>query len=133
VNYDGVLCDPHIVELFEQLPDLAVMLDHSIRIDTQSCLSLGCRLESCPDMDAGRIHPCEERLLVLVRAGDEILSCLEKFFVCGFHPFLVQGTRIFAVLLAPFAKTRVFAGSLGARRRASEYPARTELQLELGV
>src|SRR5262245_33428505 len=83
VNDDSALRDPEIVEFLEQLTDLAVMLDHSVRIETEPRLSLGFRLEPGPDMHPSRIHPCEERFLVLVRAVNEVLSCLEKFFVRG--------------------------------------------------
>ena len=72
VDDDGVVGDAEIVELFQKLADLAVMLHHAVRIDAEAGLALRLRLEARPDVHAARVEPDEERLLVPAGAVDEV-------------------------------------------------------------
>src|SRR5205085_8919799 len=68
VDHDRIVGDAEVVELFQQLPDMAVMLHHAVRIDAETGLALRLGLEAGPNMHAARIKPSEERFLLLVRA-----------------------------------------------------------------
>ena len=80
-----------------------------------------------------RIEPREERLLVPVRAVDEVERRCEKLLVHRLHAFLGKRAGVVAALLAPLAETRILARRIGDGRRASQDAARTEAQLELHV
>src|SRR5262249_14126665 len=84
-----------------------------------------------PDMHAGRIEPREERLLVPVRAIDEVERGVEKLLVYGLHAFLGERAGIGAALLAPLAEARVLPRCFCDGRGASQHPARAEAQPEL--
>ena len=84
-------------------------------------------------MHATRIEPHEERLLVPVRAIDEIQRGLEEFFVDGLHSFLGERPRILAPLLAPRAKSGIVTWRVSRSRDALHDAARTELRPERGV
>src|SRR6478752_285449 len=60
VDHDGVVGDTEVVELFQQLPDLAVMFDHAVWIDAKTRSALGFYLEPGPDVHTARIEPDEE-------------------------------------------------------------------------
>ena len=67
--------DAEIVELLQQLSDMAVMLDHAIGIDALAGLALDFRLQMRPDMHAGRVEVAEPGLAGPVLAIDEIERC----------------------------------------------------------
>src|SRR5207247_1954254 len=113
--------------------DLPVVLDHAVRIDAEAGLVSGCRLETGPDVHAGRVEPREERLLVPVRAVDEVGGGLEELLVHRLHALLVERAGVGAVLLAPLAESRISTRSLHGGRRAAKHAARAKSQLELGT
>ena len=67
VDDDGVVGDVQLVEQIEQLADMAVMLDHAVRVETVTGLALGLRLEVGEDVHARGVEPDEKRLVSLDR------------------------------------------------------------------
>ncbi len=53
VDHDGVIRDAQVVELLEQPPDHAVVLDHAVGFQSKPGLTVGLRLEMRPD-----VHSC---------------------------------------------------------------------------
>ena len=130
VDHDRVVGDAEIVELLQQLADLAVMLDHAVGIDAEPGLALRLGLEAGPDVHAARIEPDEERLLVPVRAVDEVDRGLEEFLVDRLHALLGERPGVLAFLLAPGAEAGIVAGRVGGGRDAFHDAARAELRPE---
>ena len=133
VDHDRVVGDAEIVELLQKLADLAVMLHHAVGIDAEPGLALRLRLEPRPDVHAARIEPDEERLLVPVRAVDEVDRGFEEFLVDRLHALLGERSGVLAFLLAPGAEARIVARRVGRGRNAFHDAARTELRLEGGI
>ena len=90
VHHDGVVGDAELVELVEQLPDHAVVLDHAIGIDADAGDALGRGLEVGPDVHPGGVPPQEERLARGVRPLDEVERALGHLHVDRLHPLLGQ-------------------------------------------
>jgi hypothetical protein len=130
VDHDGVVGDAEIVELFQKLADLPVVLHHAVRIDAESGLALGLGLEPRPDVHASRVEPHEERLAVPDGAVDEFGRGLQKLLVDRLHAFLGERPGVLAFLLAPGAEARIVARRVGRGRDALQNAARTELRSE---
>ena len=128
-----LLAMPRSSSFFQKLADLGVVLHHTVRIKAEFGLPLRLGLKPGPDVHTGRIEPGEERLLVAVRAVDEVKRGAEKFLVHCLHAFLGEWAGIGAALLAPLAETRILARRIGNGRRAAKDAARTETQLELSI
>jgi hypothetical protein len=109
------------------------MLHHAVGIDSETRLAIRLWFEACPDVHTARIEPSKERLLVPVGAVDEVERRVKKLLVHRFHALLVERAGVLAVLLAPFAEAGIFPRGLRRGRHASEHPAGTELEFELGV
>ena len=69
VDDDGVVGDAEVVELLEQLADMAVVLDHAVGIEAQARLALALLLQMREDVHAGGVEVAEERLVWLAAAG----------------------------------------------------------------
>src|SRR5262245_2039526 len=82
---NGIVGDAEIVEPLEQLPNIAVELDHYVGIDTVAGLALRFRFQMRPHMHAGGIEVGEPRRVFLGLAVDEIDSGFEKLLVHGLH------------------------------------------------
>ena len=134
VDHDGVVGDAEVVELLQELADLAVVLDHAVGIDAEPGLALRLGLEAGPDVHAGRIEPDEERLLVLVRAVDEVERGVEELLVDRLHALLGRAGRCPRSSACPMRRS---ADPRPASRRWSpcicSTPRGPNLQLELGV
>ena len=74
VDDDGVLGDAEFVEQVEQLPDVAVVVDHRVVVGRLPAprLAEALRLGVRPEVHVGHVHPDEERGARLVLALDEI-------------------------------------------------------------
>ena len=94
VEDDRVLRDAEVVKLLEQLPDVAVVLDHAVGVDADARLAQRLLLQMREDMHARRIEPHEERLLSLDLALDEVLAGREEFLVDGLHALGVERTGV---------------------------------------
>ncbi|MNQ52227.1 hypothetical protein D3C85_662330 [compost metagenome] len=92
---DGVVGDSQIIQLFQQLTDLAVVLDHAVGIQANPRLALGLFLQVSPDVHACAVEPDEEGFVSLVRLVDEVLGSLHQFVVDGFHTLARQGAGVF--------------------------------------
>ena len=125
-----LLAMPRSSSFFSNLPDLAVMLHHAVRIDAKAGPVLGFDLEPGPDVHAARIEPDKERFLVAVGAVDEIRRCLEEFLVDRFHALLGERPGVLALLFAPGAEAGIVAGRIGRGSHALHDAARTELRPE---
>jgi len=99
-------------------------------LTTKPGLSLRFGLEACPDVYASRIEPGEERLLVSIRAVDEVKRSVEKLLVRGLRALLGERAGIVAAVLAPLAETRIFAGRPNYGRCASQHAAWAKAQLD---
>src|SRR5208337_5146346 len=109
------------------------MLHHAVGINTKTGFPLRLGLEPGPNMHTRRIEPREERLLLIVRAVDEVEGCAEKLLVHGFHALFVERSRVHAALPAPLAKARVFTLRLRRGGGTSQDAARTEAQFEFSI
>jgi hypothetical protein len=85
VDHDRIVGDAEIIELFEKLADLSVMLHHAVGIDAETGLALSIGLEAGPDVHAARIEPREERLPLPVGALDKFERRREKLLVDRLH------------------------------------------------
>src|SRR5262249_33235138 len=85
VDDDGVICDPEVIELFQQLSNHAIMLDHPVRVETEAGLSLRFGLEVGEDVHPGAVEPDEKRLGSLVLPVNEVERAGKKFFIHGLH------------------------------------------------
>ena len=50
VNNDGVVRNSEIIQFFEQLTDMTVVFDHSVRFNSETCLALRPGFEMRPNM-----------------------------------------------------------------------------------
>jgi hypothetical protein len=121
IHHDGVVGDAELVELREQLADLAVVLDHAVGVDAEAGHPLRCRLEVGEDVHARRVPPQEERLAVGLRLVDEGERLGRHLLVDGFHARARQRAGVLDLL-----------GAVG-RGRGPDHPARTKLPLERGI
>src|SRR5262245_29689991 len=64
IHHDRVVLETQLTELVKQLADVAVVLDHTVRINAEAGLALRFRLEARPDVHAGGVPPEEERLVL---------------------------------------------------------------------
>ncbi|MCY1415003.1 hypothetical protein D9M71_304700 [compost metagenome] len=122
---DGVVGNAQVIQLFQQLADLPVVLDHAIRVQANPRLALGLFLQVGPDMHARTVEPDEKRLVGFVRLVDEVLGGLHQFVVDGFHTLARQGTGVFDLAVSErmdhptwavlFAKLRIFGVVVGFR------------------
>ena len=62
VDDDGVVGDAEVVELLQQLADVAVVLDHAVGVDAEAGLARRLGLEMGPDVHAGGVEPHEPGL-----------------------------------------------------------------------
>ena len=97
VDHDRVVGDAEVVELFQKLADLAVMLHNPVRIFGERgqpgrAATLGAHMRA--EMHAGRIHSDEEGLLCLYLAIHEILGSGRGFVVDRLHPRLGERAGI---------------------------------------
>ncbi|MNQ93271.1 hypothetical protein D3C85_1087290 [compost metagenome] len=90
VDDDGVVGDAQVIEFFQQLTNLAVVLDHTVRIQANAGLAIGFLAQVGPDMHAGAVEPDEERLVSLVCLVDEVPGGLDELVVDGFHTLAGQ-------------------------------------------
>ncbi len=121
VHHDGVVGDAQLVELVEQLADVAIVLHHAVGIDAQTGLALRLLLQVRPDVHPGRVPPAEEWLAVAVGLLDELEARVEELLVDRLHPLGRQRTGVLDLLRA----VRIGPGMQDA--------ARTILLLELGI
>src|SRR5215469_3715071 len=73
---------------------MSVVLNHAVRLESQTGLSIGFGLKMSEDVHASRIKITEERFTCLVLAVHEIERCGQEFFVNRFHPLFGQWTGI---------------------------------------
>ena len=109
---------PSVVELGEQLADLAVVLDHAVGIDAEAGHALGLGLQVGEDVHAGGVPPQEERLAVGLRLVHEGERLGGDLLVDGLHPLAGQRAGVLDLLAAV------------DQRRRPDHPARAELLLE---
>src|SRR5215469_10037276 len=126
VNYDCVVGDAEVIKFFQELTNLAVMLDHSIRVDPQASLASRFRLQVGPDVHAGWIEPDEEGLLVVVGTVNEVDRRSNEFFIDSFLTLLGQWSGVLAFLLAPGAPAGIVARRIGGSSNAFQNTAWTE-------
>ena len=94
VHHDGVVGDAELVELGEQLADLAVVLDHAVGVDPEAGHPLRLRLEVGEDVHAGGVPPHEERLSVRMRLVHEGERLGGDLLVDRFHALPGQRTGV---------------------------------------
>ena len=121
VHHDRVVGDAEFVDLVEQLADVAVVLDHAVRIHAQAGLALRLLLQVREDVHPGRIPPAEEGLVVGHRLVDELQAGVEELFVDRLHALDGQRARVLD-LLRPSAFAQLCSTPRGP-----------ELLLELGI
>ena len=129
VQDDRVVGDAELVELVEELPDVAVVLDHPVRVDAQAGDALRLGLQVGEDVHPGRVPPHEERLVVRVRPVDEVHRAGEELLVDRLHPLLGQRAGVLDALLADPSEPRVLGRvvlvgrpACGGRRAARTGP-----------
>ena len=97
--YDGIVGDPKIIQQFQQLANMHVVLDHSIGILIITLMPpvffhVGAEVHACA------IPPAEEWFAGFNLFGDELFGGSQAFIIDGFHPFFGQGTCILNTLAA---------------------------------
>ena len=132
VHDDGVVRDAEVVELLEQLADLAVVLDHAVRIEAQAGFALGLLLQARPDVHARGIPPDEKRLVGLVSLVDELKRPLGDLLVDRLHPPFGERAGVLDFLLADLAVMRIDGRIVHVRGPGMKHAARPEFTLELG-
>ena len=133
-DHDRVVGDAQVVQLLQELADVAVVLDHAVRADSEPGLALRLGLEVGVDVHAGRVEPDEPGLAALLLLVDELDRGGEHLLVHRLHPLLRQRAGVLAALLAPLAEAGVVGEcARGVGRVAMEHAARAEHLLELRV
>ena len=117
VHDDGVVFQAELLELGQQLADVAVVLDHAVGVDALPGLAVRLRLQVREDVHAGRVPPDEEGLVGLLRPLHEVERLGRHLLVDRFHAL---------------ARQRAGVGDL-AVGKAVDHAARAELLLEFGV
>ena len=130
---DGVVGDAEVVELLEQLTDIAVELHHAIRIEPVAGLALRRRLQMRPHVHARGIEVAEPRRVGLLVAIDEIERGAEEFLVHRFHALGIERAGVLDHLPADAAVGGVDGRIVAVARLALENAARTELRAEARV
>jgi len=87
IHDNGDVFEAEFLELVEQLADVAIVLDHAVRIDAQAGLPFAFLLEVRPDVHARGVPPEEERLVRLLRPLHIIQRELGDFVVNRLHAF----------------------------------------------
>ena len=129
IEDDGVVPHSQRINLFQDLPDVAVMLHHAAAIDVIARrIRLGeiaaLRLEMGVDVHAGGRIPGEERLSALYRVPHERNRAAGELLVHCLHALDGEGAGVGAFLLAPRSKTLVSARCCLRCRHAVENAAR---------
>src|SRR6185436_20070615 len=88
IHHNGILIEPQLLELIEQLTDVAVVLNHAVGIDAETGLALTLRLEPRPDVHAGSVPPQEKRLVGLLCVGHEPQGFPGELLIDRFHALL---------------------------------------------
>src|SRR5262249_41558248 len=130
---DGVAGDSQIVELLQELSDIAVELDHSVRIKTMPGLADGGWLQMREDVHSRGVHVAEPGHLLLGLALHEVEGSANEFFVNGFHSLPRERPGVLDHLLADLSKYRVDSGVVLVARLALEDAARAELLPEVRI
>ena len=109
VDHDGILSNAQVVQLLEQLPHVAVMLQHAVGVKVQVGLAVPLRRDVGVVMHPGGVEPDEEWFFGLVLAVNEIQGRAEEFLIHRFHALFGQGAGVF-----DFAASRGFYHAPGA-------------------
>jgi hypothetical protein len=107
VHDNRVVGDPKLIELVEELADVAVMLDHAVRIQPDARDAVGRRLEVGPDVHPGGVEPDEKRRVRLRRLVDEGGGVAQDLLVDRLHPLAVQRPGVLNQLGAVGIEPRV--------------------------
>ena len=122
VHDDGVVGDAELVELVEQLADVAVVLDHAVGIDAEPGLALRLRLQVREDVHAGRVEPARRT------ACRPCAPCSMKSRLASRNSSSTVSMRL--VVSGPVFSIFCVPSAIGP---AVQHAARAELLLELGV
>ena len=126
VDHDGVICYPQVIERFEELAYVLIVLNHAIGIFVA-------RHPAWPRMDrphmreyvhARDIHPEEERLAGLDLTPDVVDCGADRLVVNGFHALFRQRAGILDGLLTDAAPVRVHSAVIFVARFAMKDAAR---------
>ena len=130
---DRVVGDLQLVELVEQLADVAVQLDHAVGIEAESGLADGRRFEVREDVHARGVHVAEPRLAFLGLPIHEVERGADELLVDRLHALLRQRPGVLDRLLADLAELRVDRRVVLVGCLALEHAARAELLPERGI
>src|SRR6185437_11234190 len=95
VDDDRVVRDTQIVQLFQQVPDMAVMLDHPVGIQPLARLAFRRRLQMRVYVHPGGVEVAEPRFAGLLLPIDEIDSAGLRLLVDRLHALLRQRSGVF--------------------------------------
>ena len=134
--HDGVVGDAEVVELLEQLADVAVVLDHAVGVfgpggQPRLVAMLGAHMSA--QVHAGAVEPAEERLVGLGLPLDEVDARRPSLVVDRLHALAGQRAGVLDRLLADPAAARVLGRVVDVGGLAAQHAARAEHLLEIGV
>src|SRR5688572_18120174 len=74
IHYDRVVIEAKFLELVEDLADVTIVLDHTVRISPKTGHALGLIFQVREDMHSRRVPPQEERFVRFLRLF-EVIKC----------------------------------------------------------
>ena len=130
---DGIVGDLEIVELLEQLADVAVELDHAVRIEPESRLADGGRFQVREDVHPRRVEIAEPGAALFRLPIDEIERRSEELFIHSLHALLGERSRVLDRLFAHLAELLVDGRVVLVGCFALQHAARAEFLSERRV
>ena len=102
IDDEGVLSDPHLIEIVKQRAHVFIVVYHRVVIWRLPAarLSQTLLLGMCEEMHVGEVHPDEERFAVIRAFLDEPLRLLSKVVVTRSHSLYVERSGILDLLFA---------------------------------
>jgi hypothetical protein len=133
VDDDGVVGDAEVVEFFQQLADVGVVLDHAVGFNAIAGFALGFGLEVGEDVHAGGVVVAEEGLSGLSGLVHPIERGVGEFVIDGLHALDSEWAGVFDSLPADFAECGIDRRVVFVRGPTVHDAAWAELRLEFGV
>src|SRR5262245_66639425 len=88
INYDGIVCDTKIIELFQNGDYHGVMFDQAVWIETDTRDTLRGLLQMRPHMHAGCVKPNKEGLAAFDGLVYKFLFGIKDLHINCWHPLL---------------------------------------------
>ena len=135
VHHDGVPGNAQLVQQIEHLTHLLVVFDHDVMIFRLPAPGLAQNVlgRVHAEVHPGGVQPHKERLIVGMRALDEVLRCVHKLGVTRLHAFPSERAGVLNLLFAHAAPARLLSGVVLLRRPGVQHASRAEELPKVGV